>query len=256
VDHHGTQARRAVGSSRAVGTVVNSLGVQVDDDGLRIDEHRYQIKEPTIDVGEPLHQPDIAMALADLAADPASEALCDRVLTRLAVAHGWFLNPPSLSVTSALIAGRGVGAVLDGVFIWRAQGTQQAFTYIVTPDLYAKELLKSQPALTRALIRVACPRPEDVHSELGERLQLALSRLGAVLGTERELRREFPAVTAVLEVKDAEVERERELPAVAGTSVGREPDPADRALSEELAQLARKVGTRAARPTGVEGASS
>jgi hypothetical protein len=240
-------------------TIVSSLGVQIDDDGLRIDEHHYRIKDPAIDAGESLHQPDIAAALAELAADAENEVLCDRVVSRLAVAHGWFLNAPSLDVSSARISGIGIGELLEGVFVWRAQAPDETFTYIVTPDLQGKELLKADPTLTRLLIRLACPHPRDTHSELAGWLREALGRLAAVAGAHPVNRPvDSPAVGAVLEIRDAEVADrpvgggEADDRAGEGRAGERGPDPADRALSEELAELARKVGARAPRPAVVD----
>jgi hypothetical protein len=228
--------------------VVNSRGVQIGDDNLQIDEFHYVIAESDIDFRELLTGPDIALALIELAADPDDESLRKRAVGRLAIAHGWFQNRPNLEVSAARITGRGIGRLLGGVFIWRAHDEHDTFTYIVTPTLRARDLLKADPGLARALIQVACPRPDVAHGELERWLAVAIARLGAAVspGAVRQATPGGSETAAVLEVKSTG--GAVSVPEAAGRS------DSERALSEELAELARKVGTAAVRSAAADGA--
>jgi hypothetical protein len=231
------------------GETVDHRGVQLGD--LAIDEHRYRItpdspsvrKAPADASGQ---RPDVAAALAELAAQPDNEVLRRLVATRLAAGHDGFPGEPGLDVSSARITGQGLGELFDGVFVWRAQAGPDTFTFVVAPDLQARALLIEDPELARALIQLACPRPGDRHgAELGGRLQEAISRLGvtAAPGRAERFRFEAPDPASVLRVKDP-------LAAVVEPSQpAHEPakSESEMALSAELADLARKVGVRAVR---------
>ena len=192
-------------------------------------------------------RPDVAAALAELAAQPENEALRHLVVGRLAAGHDGFPGEPGLEISSARITGQGLGELFDGVFVWRAQTRQDTYTFVVAPDLQARALLIEDPELARALIQLACPRPGDRHgSELENRLQEAISRLGvtAAPGRADRFRFEVPDSAAVLRVKDPLATAAQPDQPAAHESAKSE---SEMALSAELAELARKVGVRAVR---------
>jgi hypothetical protein len=234
---------------------VSSRAVQIDDDVLRIDEFGSLIEQPTVDFGQLVDRTDIAVALVELAADPENDVLRRLVVSRLAVARGWFQHAPSLEISSARIHGEGVGGLLEGVFIWRATGADAVVTYVVTPGRRAKDLLKADPDLVRALLRCACPRPEDANGELRNTLWEAITRLSALAGVRQSDDVEVADTATVLEVKGTDGATSVPPSYVdpdplgrAGRRASREKSDSERALSDELAELARKVGTAAVRP--------
>jgi hypothetical protein len=238
---------------------VSSRAVHIDDDLLRIDEFESLTEHPVVDFGQLVDRTDIAVALVELAADPENDVLRGRVISRLAVARGWFQNAPRLEISSARIHGEGFGGLLEGVFIWRACGADAVVTYVVTPGQQAKDLLKADPDLVRALLRCACPRPEDTNGELRNLLSEAMTRLGELAASSGAVSAPVDAgvvdVPAVLEVKGRDGATSVPPPYAdpealgrAGRRASREKSESERALSDELAQLARKVGTAAVRP--------
>jgi hypothetical protein len=222
---------------------------------LRVDEFAAVSEQPAVDFGQLVDRTDIAMALIELSADPQDDDLRRQVISRLAVARGWFQNAPSLQVRSAQVHGQGFGRLLEGVFLWRAAGGDDVFTYVVTPNLQAKDLLKADPDLVRALLRCACPAADDAYAQIQNTLWDAMNRLEALATTP---------VAASVEVGSGDTAVVLEVRGTGGaTSVPPlHPDPqtradrrahdekseSERALSDELAQLARKVGTAAVRP--------
>jgi hypothetical protein len=223
---------------------VSNRGVEIGDDTLRIDQFHHRIRKPALGFAEPPAESDIAADLVQLAAHPDHESLQHRVVARLAPVHLWFRNAPVLDISAARITGSGLGHLLEGVFVWRAEaGTN--ITYLVAPDADTKDLLKADSDLIRSLIRAACPHPEDALSELEESLREALTRLGLVAGSRPPPRGEAgPAAGVVLEVTDPS------LPEPPVHGVEPEKSPSERALSEELADLARKVGAASVRAAG------
>jgi hypothetical protein len=230
--------------------IVTSRGVQVAADVLWIDEFHHRL-DASPDAGDPLGRTDIAGALVDLAADPGNESLHHRVVGRLALAHNWFEDAPHLEISSARIAGRGLGQLLDGVFVWRAEGVRNTFTYVVAPAPGIKDLLKGDLGLARVLIRAACPHPEDALGEVESNLREAISRLESTAASRAAAR----AVTSMAQVggsgADAgvvlEVDPDPDLLQRLDQPGNREKSDSERALSEELAALARKVGTASVR---------
>jgi hypothetical protein len=223
---------------------VSSRGVEIGADTLRIDQFHHRIRKPALGFTEPPEASDIATDLVQLAANPDHEPLQQRVVARLALVHSWFRNATLLDISAARITGSGLGQLLDGVFVWRAEGGTN-ITYLVAPDAGTKDLLKADSDLIRALIRAACPHPEDALSELEDSLREALTRLGLV--AQAQPIRETgvsPSAGVVLEVTDPSLPE----PPVDGADL--EKSPSERALSEELAELARKVGTASVRTTG------
>ena len=92
-----------------------------------------------------------------------------------------------------------------------------------------------------------CPRPDDVLSELENSLREAITRLGVV--EPGRAGRSGPTATAQLVLRvDPETERTDRPEASAGTD--REKSESERALSQELADLARKVGSGSVRKSG------
>ena len=245
---------------------VSSRGVEIGPDTLRIAQFHHRIRRPVTDPEEPFtdllagpesagespESLEVAPALVELAADPENESAQRRVIDRLAVVHDWFQSTPVLDVSAARITGEGLGHSLDGLFVWRAEGGPN-LTYLVSPDSDTRALLAADPDLVQALIRAACPHPDDVLGELEISLREALTRLGVVdpvpvegPGPVREARR-TSAAELVLRVDPEPAERSEALDS------DREKSDSERALSEELAELARKVGTASVRKPVAEG---
>lgn len=230
--------------------IVSSRGVQIGAHVLRIDEFRHRIEPaglltrepPALGLCELVPRPDIAGALVALAADPQSAWLHHRVVGRLALTHEWFAQASGLDIASARLSGRGTGRRLDGVFVWRAVAVTSTFTYLVAPTPAIKDLLAADLGLTRALIRAACPQPEDAFVDLEGSLREALTRLAAAsAATGRPGPGSHgPTAGLVLEI-DPDPELTEHL------DRARPKSDTERALSEELADLARKVGTASVR---------
>jgi len=232
---------------------VSSRGVEIGADTLRLEQFHHRIGKPAVGFGEPSDVSDIAEALVQLAAEPDDEARQNRVVARLARVHHWFRTASVLDISATRITGEGLGHRLDGVFVWRAEGGRN-ITYLVAPDPETKDRLKADPDLIRALLRAACPHPDDALADLEDSLREALVRLGVAADP---VARSGPnsAGTAssgvVLEVTEpglaglAESPAEGSSPADPGRS---DKTPSERALSAELADLARKVGAASVRP--------
>jgi hypothetical protein len=228
---------------------VSSRGVQIGADTLEIDQFHHRVRKSAADSGERfadlLESPDdVAATLVELAAAPGDEAAQQRVITRLAHVHPWLRSVPVLDISAARIAGAGLGRSLDGVFVWRAEGGRH-LTYLVAPDSGTRELLAADPDLVRALIRAACPDPDDALGELESNLREALTRIGVVDPATVRAVGPTPAARLVLRV-DPGADLIDKSGATDG-SAAREKSESERALSEELAELARKVGTASVR---------
>jgi hypothetical protein len=242
------EAPPAVQPRRSPVRFVSSRGVEIGGDVLRIDQFHHRIRRPTVGrADEPEQRTDVAGALVALATDPDDEAAQHRVLTQVAFEHPWFRSVPLLDISAARITGGGLGHCLDGVFVWRAEGRPaeggRGLTYLVVPDPDTKDLLAADPDLLRALLRAACPDPDAALGELEGDLREAITRLGVAAGPVR--RPERPRTTSpsrlVLEVDPAlDTEQDR------GGPVDRPKSESERALSEELAELARKVRSASA----------
>lgn len=221
---------------------VSSRGVEIGGDVLRIDQFHHRIRKPTVSLDDELDRTDVASALVALATDPDDEAAQHRVVAEVAFEHSWFRGVPILDISAARITGGGLGHCLDGVFVWRVEGGP-ALTYLVVPYPDTKDLLAADPDLLRALLRAACPDPDAALGELEGNLREAITRLGVSADPVRHPER--PRTTSptglVLEVDPAlDAEQDREGP------VDRPKSESERALSEELAELARKVRSASA----------
>jgi hypothetical protein len=224
---------------------VSSRGVEIGGDTLRIDQFHYRIRKPAACPAEPPGGSDVATALVDLAADPDSESAQHRLVTRLALEHSWIAGAATLEVSAARITGDGLGHSLDGIFVWRAEGGRN-LTYLVVPHPGTKDLLAADPDLLRALLRAACPHPDAALGELEANLSEAITRLGVaadpIQRSAARRARSTPAGGLVLAV-DPDLDA-----ADRPNQPGERPKSAsERALSEELAELARKVGTASVR---------
>jgi hypothetical protein len=244
---------------------VSSRGVEIGADTLRIEQFHHRIRRSVVADSTPLaptsdqdpdnpepspgdpESPQVALALVDLAADPADEAAQRTVVARLAGVHTWFRAVPVLDISAALITGEGLGHTLDGLFIWRAEGGPN-ITYLVTPDTGTRRLLEDDPDLVRALIRAACPNPDDALGELEISLREALTRVGVVDREPHRRSRRAPAAELVMRVHPDPAERSESVEPLAD----REKSDSERALSEELAELALKVGTASVRKPSVD----
>jgi hypothetical protein len=215
---------------------VTSRGVEIGGSTLRIDQFHHRIRKPAGPAGPAApagslpESADVEPALVELAADPEDESVQHRLLARLELAHDWFKSVPVLEVSAAWISGEGLGRSLDGVFVWRAEGTR-TITYVVSPNPGTRALLAADPDLTQALVRAACPHPDDALGELESSLREAIVRLGVANPAQVRVVGAAPAAELVLRVDP----------------VGQEKSETERALSEELAELARKVGTASVR---------
>jgi hypothetical protein len=154
---------------------------------------------------------------------------------------------PVLDISAALITGEGLGHTLDGLFIWRAEDGPN-ITYLVPPDTGTRRLLEEDPDLVRALIRAACPNPDDALGELEISLREALTRVGVVDREPHRRSRRAPAAELVMRVHPDPAERSESVE----PSADREKSDSERALSEELAELALKVGTASVRKPSVD----
>jgi hypothetical protein len=187
-------------------------------------------------------QPEVEAALVELAAHPEDESAQQRVVDQLERAHGWFRSVPVLDVSAAWITGEGLGHSLDGVFVWRAEGTRTV-TYLVSPDPGTRDLLVADPDLVQALVRAACPHPDDVLGELESSLREAITRLGVANPAKVRTAGATPATELVLRVEPNPADRSEPT----DQSVDREKSESERALSKELGELARKVGAASIR---------
>ncbi|HST80778.1 MAG TPA: hypothetical protein VLL08_03430 [Kineosporiaceae bacterium] len=241
-------ATPAVEGCREPVRFVTSRGVEIGGNTLRIDQVHHRIR--TSGGQSPAQAEDVEPALVELAAHPEDESAQHRVVDRLEQAHGWFQGVPVLDISAASISGEGLGHSLDGVFVWRAEGTH-AITYLVSPDPGTRDLLAADPDLVRALVRAACPDPEDALGELESSLREALTRLGVVNPGQVHTVGVTPAAELVLRVESERISGAEPVQ----PSADREKSESERALSEELAELARKVGTASVRkpPVGHAG---
>lgn len=236
----------AIEDRRAPVRFVSSRGVEIGGDLLRVDQFHHRVRKLATDV--PAGQrPDIADALVALAADPDDESAQYQVIAQVAFEHPWFRSVPVLDISAARITGGGLGRGLDGVFVWRAEGGH-VLTYLVVPHPDTKDLLAADPDLLRALLRAACPDPDAALGELESNLREAITRLGVAADPARD-QPGRPRVTSaaglVLQVDPAlDAEPDREGP------IDRPKSASEQALSEELADLARKVGSASVRPPG------
>lgn len=232
---------------------VSSRGVEIGADTLRLEQFHHRAGKPAVGFGEPSDVADIAQALVQLAAEPDDEIRQNRVVARLARVHHWFRTASVLDISATRISGDGLGHRLDGVFVWRAEGGRN-ITYLVAPDPETKDRLKADPDLIRALLRAACPHPDDALGDLEDSLREALVRLGVAADP---VSRSGPVASSgvVLEVTDPSLAGLAE-PSIDGTAresssvdPGRsDKSPSEQALSAELADLARKVGAASVRP--------
>jgi hypothetical protein len=224
---------------------VSSRGVELGGDTLRLEQFHHRIGKPGFGFGESSDVSDITAALVELAADPDDQTLQNRVVARLARVHHWFRTASVLDISAIRITGSGLGRRLDGVFVWRAEGGRN-ITYLVAPDPNTKDRLKADPDLIRALLRAACPHPDDAFGDLEDSLREALARLGAAdpapVGGSG-------SAGVVLEVTDPSRPGLAE-PTEAPEARPAEKSPSERALSAELADLARKVGVSSVRSPG------
>lgn len=220
---------------------VSSRGVELGGDTLWIDQFHHRIRKPSPDVAD--GHIDVASALVELAAAPDVEAAQHRVVAGLARDHT-YPSTPLLEISAARITGGGLGHRLDGVFIWRAEGRPD-LTFLVAPDPTTRDLLAADLDLVRALIRAACPQPDDPLGEMESSLRETLTRLG-VTGGPAEVQRTGVRSPAdlVLKVNPRPDRFDRSDRAEQPKS------PSERALSNELAELARKVGTASVRAPG------
>ena len=228
---------------------VSSRGVEIGGDTLWIEQFHHRIRKPVDGLadqllGEQVESPDVAAALVELAADPDNESKQHLVVARLAWCDIWFRSAQVLDISATRITGAGLGRLLNNLFVWRAEGGHN-LTYLVAPDPDTKELLAADPDLVQALIRAACPRPDAALGELESSLREALTRLGvaaAQLPVTR-VRETWPAGLVLAVDPDLPVHVDLRDPP------DRPKSESERALSEELAELARKVGTASVRGT-------
>jgi hypothetical protein len=236
---------RAPGATRHTPVrFVSSRGVEIGTDTLRIDQFHHRIRRPAIGAAEESAGPpewvDVATALVDLAAEPDQAVLQQRVVARLARAHPWFRSVATLDISAARITGGGLGEALDGVFVWRAEGGPDR-TYLVAPHPQARDVLLADHDLLQALIAVACPPPDAPLGELESRLREAITRLGVAAVPDSTPRVGSTAATGLVLAVDADPPVDRSDP-----SGERQKSESERALSEELAELARKVRSASA----------
>jgi hypothetical protein len=258
----GRQALAAEARRRGAVRLVSSRGVQIGDDTLWFDEFHYGLSRAEVPVTGGRRRADVAAALVALAADPGDESLNHQVLACLGATG--FEARTDRAVTAAQVVGEGAGRCLDGVFVWRAEGVRGVVTYIVTPDPWVRELLKADPGLVRAVVRAACPQPDDILGDLESGLREAITRLG-VLGAathpagSRAGRGHDQVVLEVAPQSRPELDlagRLGDRPTLdhsgrdhaALDRPAHERSEAQRALSQELAELARKLGTASVRP--------
>jgi hypothetical protein len=222
---------------------VSSRGVEIGGDTLRIDQFHYRLRKPFDRPAVEVEGLEVAGVLVALAADPESEAALHRLVARLGLEHAWFASAAQLEISAARIAGDGLARSLDGIFVWRADAGR-TLTYLVVPHPRTKDLLAADPDLLRALLRAACPAPDAVLGDLEGNLREAITRLGVAadpIHGRGPVTRSTP--TGLVLAVDPQLD-----PGIPAEPPADRPKSAsERALSEELAELARRVGTASVR---------